>query len=686
MTTKAAWLLALAPVWAQAQVRDTAVTRMGEVEVRAEAPDAVVQARSTTLTTSIGRGELKKAACCNLSESFETNPSIDAAFTDAVTGTRQIQLLGLDGKYAQIQTEMTPLVRGVLANSGLQFIPGTWVEGIQLTKGIGAVTNGFESMTGQVNVELLKPDEGLSAEKPRRAHANAYLANSGRMELNGAYAQRLSDQWSVGTLLHANQTRWFRDMNMDGFADNPLGGQLNGMLRARYWGQNGWEGLFTLHALRDVREGGQLGSSAPSLPWTSSVAQQRTAFTSKTGWVNPDDPDMSVGIIVHGYTQSIDARLGPVPLGSRQFLTGMQRGGLAQVLVREGGTGWFQTSGVSWSLDRYAMDWHHPGIAHDDAWVESVPGVFSEWTLEPSAQFTAVVGGRVDKHSVAGWQASPRVHLRYAPSPRLTFRGGLGRGYRMAMPAVESLGRFASARVINHSVNPWGSRGNVESGWTASASAVRTYVVNYYPGSVVVDLQASNLDRAMILDFYRSASEVYLYSSALRARSASLQWEHQFSKNWKARAAYRIQSVRASFFGQWDRVPYVAPQRIMLHAEYQFRQKWFANATWQHYAGMPLPAGPGGTLRETSRSFAVVHAHLRRQTGWGDAYLGVENLLNVRQLDPVTGVVDHANNHAFLGADDPSFAANFDATRVWGPIFGRMVYLGINLALTDSDD
>jgi hypothetical protein len=235
-------------------------------------------------------------------------------------------------------------------------------------------------------------------------------------------------------------------------------------------------------------------------------------------------------------------------------------------------------------------------------------------------------------------------------------------------------------------VNPWGSRGNVESGWTASTSAVRTYVANYYPGSVVVDLQASNLDRAMILDFYRSASEVYLYSSALRARSASLQWEHQFSKNWKARAAYRIQSVRASFFGQWDRVPYVAPQRIMLHAEYQFRQKWFANATWQHYAGMPLPAGPGGTLRETSRSFAVVHAHLRRQTGWGDAYLGVENLLNVRQLDPVTGVVDHANNHAFLGADDPSFAANFDATRVWGPIFGRMVYLGINLALTGSDD
>ena len=190
------WLLALGPWVAQAQVRDT-VTQIGQVEVRAETPDAVVQARSTTLTTSIGRGELKKAACCNLSESFETNPSIDAVFTDAITGTRQIQLLGLDGKYAQIQTEMTPLVRGLLANSGLQFVPGSWVEGIQLTKGIGAVTNGFESITGQVNVELIKPDEGISPENPRSAKANAYLANSGRMELNGEFAQRLSDKWTV---------------------------------------------------------------------------------------------------------------------------------------------------------------------------------------------------------------------------------------------------------------------------------------------------------------------------------------------------------------------------------------------------------------------------------------------------------------------------------------------------------
>ena len=107
-------------------------------------------------TQIISTGELRKAACCNLAESFETNPSVDASFTDAVTGTKQIQMLGLAGKYTQIMQENIPTIRGLSSVYGLEYIPGAWVNSIYLSKGAGSVVNGYESLTEQINVDMKK--------------------------------------------------------------------------------------------------------------------------------------------------------------------------------------------------------------------------------------------------------------------------------------------------------------------------------------------------------------------------------------------------------------------------------------------------------------------------------------------------------------------------------------------------
>ncbi|MFZ8963365.1 MAG: TonB-dependent receptor plug domain-containing protein, partial [Schleiferiaceae bacterium] len=278
-------LLAIGVTYQVAGQVDTSLynsLQIDEVVVREEATGLSINTKSATLDLNISRTELKKAACCNLSESFETNPSIDVSFTDAVTGTKQIQLFGLAGKYAQIQVEMTPLVRGLLANSGLSFIPGTWVQSIQLTKGIGAVNNGPESMTGQINVEILKPEDLVDAAEAPDSEGrgnvllNGYANQGGRFEFNEAYGRRLNDRWMVASLGHFSGRQQATDVNGDGFMDNPLGYQVNGMLRARYFGQNGWEGLYTFHALEDVKEGGQwtgsdvfpLGTGAPDI-WRS---------------------------------------------------------------------------------------------------------------------------------------------------------------------------------------------------------------------------------------------------------------------------------------------------------------------------------------------------------------------------------------------------------------------------------
>ena len=56
--------------------------------------------------------ELCRAACCNLGESFVTNPSVDVSYSDAATGAKQIKLLGLSGTYVQMLTENIPNYRG----------------------------------------------------------------------------------------------------------------------------------------------------------------------------------------------------------------------------------------------------------------------------------------------------------------------------------------------------------------------------------------------------------------------------------------------------------------------------------------------------------------------------------------------------------------------------------------------
>ena len=174
-----------------------------------------------TNTFTVSSDELLKAACCNLSESFETNPSIDVNFADAVTGTRQIKMLGLTSPYILIATENIPSIRGASQAFGLSFIPGTWVQSIQITKGAGSVVNGYESIAGQINAELVKPSTD------DKLFVNAYANANGRLELNTHLNTKVSDKWSTGLYVHGNTRDQKFDTNDDSFLDMPLQKQIN---------------------------------------------------------------------------------------------------------------------------------------------------------------------------------------------------------------------------------------------------------------------------------------------------------------------------------------------------------------------------------------------------------------------------------------------------------------------------
>ncbi len=385
----------------------------------------------------LNEGELHKAACCNLSESFETTPSIDVSFTDAVTGTRQIEMLGLAGPYVQISRELIPDIRGLSAIHGLSYIPGSWVQSIQLSKGPGSVTNGFESMTGQINVELKKP------ENSEQLYLNLYANEGGRVEANLNLSQSFSNKWHSGLLIHASSRRVRNDRNDDGFLDNPIGEQFMLLNRWRYKGGNGWEGQFGIKGTHINRLSGQLefdenGPRNITNGWGATTRTRRIEGWAKMGRVFPSLPSSSLGLQLAGSFHDQEGIF-----GVRSY-DAQQQSAYANLIYQGifGNTSHQFMTGLSFQWDQYDENRNDEIYKRNEA----VPGAFFEYTWQPVEDFTAVLGLRGDYHNIFGGFVTPRVHLRYAFAEESVLRFSAGRGQRTASIFAENVGAFASAR------------------------------------------------------------------------------------------------------------------------------------------------------------------------------------------------------------------------------------------------
>ena len=248
--------------------------------------------------------ELRKAACCNLSESFETNASVDVNITDAVSGAKKIQMMGLDGVYTQIQLENIPFLRGLESAFGLNALPGAWIESMQITKGTGNVVNGHESMAGLINIELKKPAE------MEKLYINGYASVFGRAEFNTNFGQGLSKKWSTGTFAHASGMFGDIDHNHDGFRDVPKGNNLALLNRWNFQGQK-MEAQFGINSYWDQKFGGQNGFRPNTNDGKYGVimdSKHIDAFA-KTGFFLKN-PNNSIGIVYHAKYQDLVAKFG----------------------------------------------------------------------------------------------------------------------------------------------------------------------------------------------------------------------------------------------------------------------------------------------------------------------------------------------------------------------------------------
>ncbi|MEL6652210.1 MAG: TonB-dependent receptor, partial [Bacteroidota bacterium] len=612
-------------------------------------------------TENIGEKELEKAACCNLSESFETNPSVDVAFTDAITGTRQIQLLGLAGPYTQITRENMPHIRGLSSLYGLTYTPGFWVAGMQLNKGAGSVINGYESVAGQINIELRKPPTA------DRLGINLYANEMGRLEANLNLAHRFEDSpWSTALLLHTANRSAERDRNQDGFMDLVRNQTYIGLHRWHYIGDNGLRFQAGIKGVYIDRLGGQVGvkeDQSGSL-WALRQNTRRLEGFAKIGKVL-DRPGHSMGLQLSAANHDQVSEFG------RRGYDANQQTAYANFIYQGiiGSTAHTYKTGVSFQYDRFAERLESTNYDR----TEVVPGAYFEYTYNFLDKLGIVGGIRADYHNLFGAFVTPRFHLRYALAERTILRASAGRGQRTANILAENNNLLASSREIiiegTDNNQPYGL--NQEVAWNYGVNLTQLFTLDYREGTFSLDFYRTDFVNQIVLDLDRSPRQAVFYNldGSSYSNSFQAQLDYELIKRLDVRLAYRWYDVKTTYDGSLRQKPLIATHRTFVNLAYETRNYWKFDYTfnWESSKRIPFTSRNPGPLRlgQLSPAFFLMNAQISKT--WReklDVYLGGENLLNFVQENPI------------LASRDP-FGRFFDSSLIWGPIYGRNVYIGM---------
>lgn len=643
------------------------ITVEGAVELAAA--EIVERQASTRLSVqtlqaieSIGARELKRAACCDISESFETNATVDVSFSDAVSGTKTIRMLGLDGKYAQIGVENIPFVRGLSANSGLTLIPGPWIEDINVSKGIGTAVNGPNAMTGQIDLHLVDP-----ATAPP-LFANLYGNSHGRAELNVNAAQHMGKYGDNILMVHGSMLQNELDDNKDGFRDQPLNKRFNIMDRWLQRTDKRTTQVF-LRYVTDEREGGQMGSVVPGESsggrrYRADLRNEMVDVVAKNGWIL-GNPMQSIGLLASYRDHTVASSFGD------KDYQGVQQSAYASVVYQQLLKHNDQLkAGASFQFDDYGELFAQPGVDRMDLGrTERMPGLFAEYS-RTRKNFTLVAGLRADYNTKYGEAISPRLHLKYDVAPLTTIRFSTGSGFRSTNPIMETGAALASSRrvVIEGDLE-------FERSWNTGISLLHKFKMFDKKWSFGVDLYRTDFYRQLVADLDRDPRQVvfYMIDGGSYAHSVLADLQVQLSRQVEMKASYRFYDARTTYSGVMRERPLVPAHRGLLDLGYISKdEKWRFDITLNGFGTSRMPITESSPeeyrLPERAPAYATLNAQLTRVLGAWELYLGGENLTGAMQ------------SRQILSLHDP-FGPNFDASLIWGPTSAQMAYFGLRYTL-----
>ena len=634
-----------------AVVADTLQTEtLDGVTVKAH-PHGRVKGSGVANTEMITASELLRAACCNLGESFTTNPSVDVSYADAATGAQQIKLLGLSGTYVQMLTENIPNLRGVASPFALSYIPGPWMQSIQVSKGASSVKNGYESMTGQINVEFKKPQATPFAD------ANVYLNTKGKVEANMGANLRLTRRWHTALLGHYELQDKAHDDNGDGFADMPRVRQ--GTLQSRWaWMGDNYVFQASVKGLKEHREGGQTAhhSAAMAQPYVIDITNERYEAFTKNALMLDKEQGTNIALILSGSLHHERASY-----GQRRYDADERNGYASLMFESDLGLHHSLSTGVSLNHDHLSEE----GASSS----ETTPGVYAQYTYKWDDRLVVMGGLRWDHSSLHGGFVTPRMHVKYAPSDVLTLRASVGKGYRTARPLAENSYLLASARqpVIDPDLHQ-------EEAWNYGVSTALNIPVGEKTLTLGAEYFYTDFLHQTVIDLDTDPHAVHFTN--LDGQSYSHTWQLEATcallDDLTLTATYRRSHVKTTYGGTLREKPLTNSYKGLLTASYKpGLGKWQLDVTLQLNGGgrMPLPYvidGNQPSWAERYSGYEQLSAQLTRFFRHWSIYAGGENITGFRQKNPI------------IAAANP-WSSNFDATMIWGPLHGAVYYVGVRL-------
>jgi outer membrane receptor for ferrienterochelin and colicin len=618
-----------------------------------------VDAKQTEIITT---KELLKAACCNLSESFTTNASVDVQYQDALTGARQIQLLGLSGLYTQILFENIPILKGLGSSFGLSHVPGPWMTSISISKGAASVINGYESVTGQINIDYKKPDD------LERYYFNIFQSSHFKTDLNANAAFQLNENLSSIVLAHSNFNKKVMDENQDSFRDQPNTVQYNILNRWHYQALDGFESQFGFQILNEERRGGTVSEShnhtpgEEKHPYLINIDTKKYQLFTKTGYVFDEEGYSSLGLILNFQKQTQNSEI-----GLRNY-AGDQNTLYANLLFEESTEDEVHsiTMGGSFVYDKYDETFENEKFARH----ESRPGLFAEYSFSPDNLITLVPGLRIDFHNLYGTFFTPRLHGKISLDENTTIRFSAGKGYRSVNVFSENLSCLASSRnfvIINSPA--------YEEAWNYGLNITKYIRINERDLRITADYYRTDFLKQTVIDIDSDVREVKFYDLKGKSFSNNYQIEiaYQPIDRLDVTATFRYSDVKTDYNGKLLSKPLSSKYKGLFTFSYSTGLNgWLFDATVLLNGSGRIASTnqnpPEFRRAENFSSYTIINAQITKRIDVVDVYIGAENLTNFKQKNPII-------------SDGDPYSEYFDASMIWGPIDGTKLYLGLRLSL-----